>query len=126
MNKPDDKNAEKDERLFQQVNAALDESVNELDADTLRELRLRRSQAIEASRKRPAWLLPAGGLAMAATVAAFSVSVWMASPQPNAEPMPAIEDMALLGDEESLEFYEDLDFYLWLDEEQQEAQQNAG
>lgn len=126
MNKPDDKHAEKDDRFLQQVNAALDESVNELDVDTLRELRLRRSQAIEASRKRPAWLMPVGGLAMVATVAAFSVSVWLAAPQSGAENMPAIEDMALLGDEESLEFYEELDFYLWLDESQQEQQQKAG
>lgn len=126
MNKPDDnhlkkESSEKDEFFLQQINTTLDQSANELDDDTLRELRKRRRQAVEASQKRPAWLLPVGGLAMAATVAAFSVSLWMAAPQPGMENMPPIEDMALLGDAESLEFYEDLDFYLWLDEEQ-----NAG
>ena len=121
MNKSEDNSTQTNDRFLQQVNAALDRSADELDDATLRALRKRRRHAVESSQKRPAWLLPVGGLAMAATVAAFSVSVWMAAPQPGLENMPPIEDMALLGDAESLEFYEDLDFYLWLDEEQNNA-----
>ena len=113
MNEPNDK-----DQFLTQVQSTLDRSVDELDDDTLRALRKARHRAVEASERRPAWLMPLGGLAMAATVAAFSVSLWLAEPQPemNAQ-LPPLEDLALLGDAESLEFYEDLDFYLWLDDE---------
>lgn len=116
MSDPQDK-----DQFLQQVTDSLNQSAHELDDDTLRELHRRRHEALAASEKRAPWLLPVGGLAMAATVAAFSVSLWMAAPQPGMEALPAVEDMALLGDAESLEFYEDLDFYLWLDDENNEA-----
>jgi hypothetical protein len=112
------KEPQDNDQFRQQVTSALDQAEHELDDSTLRELRKRRREVVEVSNKRPAWLLPVGGLAMAATVAAFSVSLWMAAPQPSLETLPSVEDMALLGDAESLEFYEDLDFYLWLDDEQ--------
>lgn len=113
MNEPKD-----NDQFLQNVQSTLDRSVDELDDDTLRALRKARHKAVEASERRPVWLMPVGGLAMAATVAAFSVSLWMAEPQPgvDAQLLP-LEDLALLGDAESLEFYEDLDFYLWLDDE---------
>jgi Protein of unknown function (DUF3619) len=104
--------------FLQQVKSTLDQSADELDDATLRELRRARYAAVEASHKRSSWLLPLGGLATAATVAAFSVSLWMASPPPGVdESLPPLDDLALLGDAESLEFYEDLDFYLWLEDE---------
>jgi hypothetical protein len=104
--------------LLQQLKSTLDQSADALDDATLRELRLARHAAVEASQKRSAWLLPLGGLATAATVAAFSVSLWMASPSPGVnDSLPPLDDLALLGDAESLEFYEDLDFYLWLEDE---------
>ncbi len=114
MNEPKDT-----DQFLRQVKTTLDQSVDALDDDTLRALRKARHEAVAAaSGRRSAWLMPVGGLAMAATVAAFSVSLWMADPQPgtNAQ-LPPLEDLALLGDAESLEFYEDLDFYLWLDDE---------
>jgi hypothetical protein len=108
---------EKDQFLHQ-VKSTLDQSVDELDDATLRALRSARHEAVAASKKRPAWSMPVGGLAVAATVAAFSVSLWLTDSQPgmNAQ-LPPLEDLALLGDAESLEFYEELDFYLWLDDE---------
>lgn len=106
------------DQFLRQVKSTLDQSVDNLDDATLRALRSARHEALAASKKRPAWLMPVGGLAMAATVAAFSVSMWLAQPQSGANTsLPPLEDMALLGDAESLEFYEDLDFYLWLDDE---------
>ena len=114
MNEPSDK-----DQFLQKVQNTLDQSVDGLDDDTLRALRNARRKAVTTSERRPGWLLPVGGLAMAATVAAFSVSLWMADPQPGVNPqLPPLEDLALLGDAESLEFYQDLDFYLWLDDEQ--------
>jgi len=113
VNKPENK-----ERFLQQLESTLDQSADTLDDATLRDLRNARRKAVNASDKRPAWLLPMGGLAAAATVAAFSVSLWMSTPQPGMDAqLSPLEDLALLGDAESLEFYEDLDFYLWLDDE---------
>lgn len=114
MNKPEEK-----DRFLQQLESTLDQSADALDDAALRDLRNVRRRAVTASEKRPAaWLVPVGGFAAAATVAAFSVSLWMSSPQPGADAqLSPLEDLALLGDAESLEFYEDLDFYLWLDDE---------
>lgn len=114
MNEPENK-----DQFLQQVQSTLDRSVDGLDDDTLRALRNARRKAVAASERRPSWLMPVGGLAMAATVAVFSVSLWMAEPQSGADTqLSPLEDLALLGDAESLEFYQDLDFYLWLDAEQ--------
>ncbi|HEC19104.1 MAG TPA: hypothetical protein ENI97_07135 [Gammaproteobacteria bacterium] len=116
MSKPEHKDP-----FLQQVQATLERSAQTLDDATLRELRQARYTALEARQRRPAWLLPMGGLAAAATVAVFSVSLWLAAPQPGVNEQLPLEDLALLEDSESLEFYEDLDFYLWLDDEQQDA-----
>lgn len=115
------KESKDNERFLQQLESTLDQSAEALDDATLRDLRNARRKAVTASEKRPAaWLLPVSGLATAATVAVFSVSLWMPSPQPGMDAqLSPLEDLALLGDSESLEFYEDLDFYLWLDDENQ-------
>jgi len=108
------------DQFLQQVQSTLDQSADKLDDATLRALRKARHEAVAASEKRSSWLAPIGGLAMAATVAAFSVSLWMAEPQTGLNSsLPPLDDLVLLGDAESLEFYEDLDFYLWLDDEKE-------
>jgi len=113
------------DRLLKMSASALDQAVDELDDATLRDLRRVRREALLASKpvvseKRPAWLLPMGGLATAATVAVLTVSLWLTLPENDpATQLPPLEDLALLGDAESLEFYEDLDFYLWLDDEKE-------
>lgn len=117
MNEPEDK-----DQFLQQVKSTLDQSEDKLDDATLRALRNARHEAVAASKKRSrlAWWAPVGGLAMAATVGALSVSLWMAEPQSGLNTQfPPLEDLALLGDAEALEFYEDLDFYLWLDDEKE-------
>jgi len=113
------------DRLLKMSKSTLDQAADGLDDATLRDLRRVRREALlagkpAASGKRPAWLLPVGGLATAATVAVLTVSLWLTPPEndPIAQFTP-LEDMALLGDAESLEFYEDLDFYLWLDDEKE-------
>ncbi len=123
MNKPEDT-----DRLLKMSKSTLDQAVNGLDDATLRDLRRVRREALLAgkpvvSKKRPAWLLPVGGLATAATVAVLTVSLWLTPPEHDlGTQLPPLEDLALLGDAESLEFYEELDFYLWLDDEdEQEA-----
>jgi len=120
VNEPEDT-----DRLLKISKSTLDQAANELDDATLRDLRRVRREALLAgkssvSEKRPAWLLPVGGLATAATVAVLTVSLWLTPPEADpAAQFPPLEDLALLGDVESLEFYEDLDFYLWLDDEKE-------
>jgi len=111
------------DRLLKISKSTLDRAEDGLDVATLRDLRRVRREALLASKpaaseKRPAWLLPMGGLAAAATVAVLTVSLWLAPLENDpAAQLPPLEDLALLGDVESLEFYEELDFYLWLDDE---------
>ena len=115
-------NESKDQdQLVQKLKSTLDQSVDELDVDTLRQLRMARCKAVAASEKkaRPAWWLPVGGLATAATISVLFVTLWLLPAEQGLKgQVPALEDIALLGDDEALEFYEDLDFYLWLDDEQ--------
>ena len=108
MNEPRDDFLQRAKRL-------LDEAEQGLDGATRTRLRAARREALAAGARpsRPAWLLPAGGLAVAATVAALSVVLWQAPP-PELEPLTALEDIALLSDEADPAFYEELDFYAWL------------
>ena len=120
MNEPEDT-----DRLLKMSKATLDKAVDGLDDATLQDLRRVRREALlvgkpVGSDKRSGWLLPASGLAVAATVSVLTVSLWLMSPENDpVSQLPALEDMALLGDAESLEFYENLDFYLWLDDEKE-------
>jgi len=100
----------------------LDQSVEAIDVATQARLRTARREAVTASetRSQPAWLMPMGSLAAAATVAVLTVSLWqMPTDQATDSQLPPLEDIALLSDNEGLEFYEDLDFYLWLDDEKE-------
>jgi len=111
---------DKDEAAFlAQAKTTLDEAEGRVDDITKARLRTLRREAVAARRERhrPAWLLPAAGLATAATVATLAVTLWSVPPAPN-ETLP-LDDLALLSDAEALEFYEELDFYLWLEHEQQ-------
>jgi hypothetical protein len=108
------------ERFLRQLNERLDHSVEALDASTQARLRAARREALAASgvRSLPAWLMPMGSLAAAATVAVLTVSLWLLPPEKGMDDqLPPLEDFALLSDSEGLEFYQDLDFYLWLDDE---------
>ena len=107
--------------FLNKLSNSLDQSVEEMDVSTQAHLRAARHEAVAASEVQslPAWLMPVGSLAAAATVAVLTVSLWMVPPDGGVDAqLPPMEDFALLSDSEGLEFYEDLDFYLWLDEEQ--------
>jgi negative regulator of sigma E activity len=108
------------EHFLHNVSHRLDQAVETIDASTQARLRAARREALAAaeSRSRPAWLMPVGSLAVAATVAVLTVSVWLVPPDTAVDAqLPTLEDIALLSDSEALEFYENLDFYLWLDEQ---------
>jgi negative regulator of sigma E activity len=116
----DNRNQHNTAHFLHSVSESLDHSVETMDASTQARLRAVRREALAASeaRSRPAWLMPVGSLAVAATVAVLTVSLWLVPPDTAVDAqLPAPEDIALLSDSEALEFYENLDFYLWLDEE---------
>ena len=106
--------------FLHKLSHSLDQSVEEIDVSTQARLRAARREAVAASevQSHPAWLMPVGSLAAAATVAVLTVSLWMVPPDEGVDAqLPQMEDFALLSDSEGLGFYEDLDFYLWLDDE---------
>jgi len=127
--------SQQEDRFLHHLNKTLDESEKSIDVTTQRQLKAARREAIlnyGSSTKpqirpqakpqqwlRPAWWMPVGSLAAAATVAVLVVSLWSLPPgKVLDEDISAIEDIALLSDSEALEFYEELDFYLWLDDVQ--------
>ncbi len=120
---PHTSSGEPEQRLLKAVKDTLDRSEQDLDDATLTRLRAARREALgtlTTDRPRRSWWEPMGGLAVAATLATLTVSLWSLSPGPDGTPgdsvgLPTLEDVALLTDAEELEFYQDLDFYLWLD-----------
>lgn len=117
---PENMNQDGTAHFLHSLSHNLDQAVETMDASTQARLRAARREALAASesRSRPAWLMPVGSLAVAATVAVLTVSLWLVPPDTAVDPqLPTLEDIALLSDSEALEFYENLDFYLWLDEQ---------
>ena len=104
----------KEQSLLEKINRELDESAASLDADTLRKLRLARSNAIESLQKPRQLWQPVGAFALVATVAAVAVSLQLRVTQVS-ESLPPIEDVQLLSASDELELYEDLEFYQWLE-----------
>ncbi|OUS28380.1 hypothetical protein A9Q99_12730 [Gammaproteobacteria bacterium 45_16_T64] len=108
------------ERVFiEKAKSALDESVNDIDADTLIRLNAIRQQAVypaeESSRSWWQWS-GAGSIVMALVVAMF----WFANPVVEA-PDHSEANLALLSDEaisdEDIELLEDIEFVAWLMEQ---------
>ena len=107
---------ERQDDFLRTTATVLDEAELGIDGATRTRLAAARREALAAAERprRPLWLLPAGGLAVAATVAALTVGLWQV--QPLDDSLAALEDIALLSDEADPAFYADLDFYTWLAE----------
>lgn len=106
------------ERAFlDKTRSVLDQGAQDLDTGTLVRLREMRERALEGPSSRANWLIPAGGLAVAASVAILTVAVWTAGPGESGL-MPSLDDMELLSDSGSLDFFEELEFYAWLEKEE--------
>lgn len=113
-----------DEELFlTAAKSTLDDSVEQLDAETRSRLTQIRQQAIEAATNPPTarlsrWLVPAGGGMAAAAALLLAVALGpdqQSSPQlQQPEPMAVLEDIQILTDSEEIEFYQNLEFYEWL------------
>lgn len=102
--------------FLRQTKITLDEAEQRIDGATRTRLGVVRREALTAAgrSRRPVWLLPASGLAVAATVAILTVSLWQVSPA--VDSLAALEDIALLSDEADPEFYAELEFYAWIAE----------
>lgn len=107
---------QKEQALLNRINQELDRAESSLDADTLRELRLARSRAMESLHKPRQLWQPLGTAALAAAIAALAVSLHI-NQYAEVEPVSKIEDISLLGTSDELELYENLEFYQWLESE---------
>ncbi|WP_455376775.1 hypothetical protein [Kaarinaea lacus] len=105
--------------LLSAAKHTLDESVNNLDAETLDRLaaiRLRAIASANQGKKSSAfekWIMPAGSFVTAA-VLVVAVMLWSSASIKGPEPVAVLEDIKLLTDSEDLEFYQELEFYQWL------------
>ena len=108
--------------FLENARQSLDQSVEDLEPETLDKLNQIRRDAINDTVAKPrrlssAWWVPAGSIATAAIVAA----VWLNSPEPASH--LAVNDMELLTSEDDLEMMEDIEFVAWLMEQEED---NAG
>ena len=104
------------EAFLQRVKATLDAQEEELDANTLRDLRLARHQALATLQKpRRIWqpVALAGLVAMLVVVVMTLQQTQMKPPGTGS----AMENMALLSAGDDFDLYENLDFYQWLAQE---------
>ncbi len=111
-----DPNDSFEQRLRQQ----LDRSVETLDEARSRQLRQARLTALEQAPARHShhW----GGLALAASVGALAVGLWLQQqPEPSDPFLIQVEAIELLAAQEDMEFYENLDFYLWLTSQEEQG-----
>ncbi len=107
-----------EQEFLKRAKKTLDDSVSELDKETLEQLRFARQQAVQLHANRQPktrgwdYRIPA---AVAATliVAVLVTTLWGGSNQIPSE----FEDLDLLVSNENIEFYENLDFYSWLTEQ---------
>lgn len=107
--------------LLSAAKNTLEDSVNNIDQETLDRLAAMRLRAVQAAASQSKaggwrainWLVPAGGFITAAVLVA-SVMLWSAGSVNEPAPVAAIEDITILTDSEDLELYKDLEFYQWL------------
>lgn len=111
---------QQEQAFLQRVKSALDEGEAQLDANTLRDLRLARHRAIEALHKPRRLWQPLGLVATAATMGVVVIGLQVMQPKaPN--PAQGLEDMTLLSAGEEFELYENLEFYQWLELEKRKG-----
>lgn len=102
--------------LIKQATRCLDQSVENLNPETLARLRAARHQALypRSDSNHIRWTWPAWGLTTA-IVLVLAVMLWPWSFRHD-PPLLHLEDIEMLASGESLDLYEDLDFYAWLAE----------
>ena len=120
MKKPDEPIAKPgDDEFAERARALFEQSVEELDANTLSRLNRGRQAALAELEKgatsgiRFGQWVPAAGVAAAAVVA---VALWNGNmPADSVAPPSEVTDFEILLAEDSFEMLEDLEFYAWID-----------
>ena len=97
------------------IKQGLNDSVRDLDANTLSKIRQIRSQAIEkAETKNTKWSGVMAGALATACVMVFAVAIFLKTP--TIEPV-SVDDLELISSSDNLELFEDLEFYEWLEDD---------
>ena len=107
------KENEKDAAFIANARTLLDEGLQDLDCQTLSQLREARRNAIKTGKQTISWMLPATGIAASCAVL-LAFFLFIKEP-PQKKIFSGMEDIELLAAPEPLEFYEDLAFYSWLE-----------
>ena len=114
-----------DDPLLAQFKESLDQQANQLDAATLSQLRQARARALdELERKQTRFKLRAiwaGGFATATALLITLLLIWPGDNSISSDMAHDLADIDLLIDDGSIELYEDLDFYIWLEQQEQNA-----
>lgn len=103
------------EREFvKQIQEELEQSAQNIDAQTRSRLTQARYMAIDKAGKKAfnPFLLPMTALATACLVMAIVIYL----PKESTEQIDIVDDLDLISSSESLEFFEELEFYEWLEE----------
>ena len=95
----------------------LDDSIQNLDSQTLLRLQSARKTARSANATPRSWGQPAW-VAAAASLAIFTIAVWSTDSPEITTALP-FEDVDILASADGWELYEDLEFYSWLAEDDQ-------
>ncbi|QPJ64702.1 MAG: DUF3619 family protein [Candidatus Nitrohelix vancouverensis] len=113
-------NDSQDSKLLKQIQNALNEGVDTMDADTRSRLSAVRRNAVKQSASPWRWLRwqPVQATGWATALALLVGVLYWQQPQTS---MTGIEDLDLLASEDSLDLYEDLEFYAWVADEQVDA-----
>lgn len=102
--------------FLQRIKATLDAQEAQLDADTVRDLRLARHRALATLQKPRRFWQPVALAGLAAMIVVVVVSLQHSYVKPPGTGT-AMENMALLGSGDDFDLYEHLDFYQWLAQE---------
>lgn len=108
-----------DEQSFiHNISQTLDSSVEQLDADISRRLRLARAKAVESYTAKYSFWKPAAGFALASMLL-VTIGVWQFAGHESVQSVTALphamEDFELIAASDSLQLYENLEFYQWLE-----------
>lgn len=100
-----------EDELLKNARAALDRSVENIDAATASRITQARHAALDAagSRSRNVWVPAAAAVAASAAIVAVIVT---RAPE---EAAPMLDDLELIAAPDDPELYRDLEFYAWLD-----------
>lgn len=107
------------DKFTQRAKSLLDESVDNLDENSLRRLHIARQNSLKHAREKRSWVKlywkpMTAGLVAASLIAVISINVIMQSPELEQN---YFEDLELVAASEDLDFFQELDFYDWLTEQ---------